>query len=535
VVAPGHGRHGLHGLFLAGLRTAEARPAIQVGDERVTYGRLHETALRWAGSLLHHGDRPPRAIGVLANKSVTAYTGVLAALYAGAAVVPLNPAFPAARNRFALDAAGVAAIVTDEAGAGSPSDLLRPGDDVPVLRGDLERLTLPAGGEVPIRAATALPEPRRAEPADDAYVLFTSGSTGRPKGARIGHGNTTSYFRLVAPRYALTPEDVVSQNFDLGFDCSIFDLFIAWGAGATVVAVPPWAYGDLPAFVRGHDLTVWFSTPGAISLVHRLGGLAAGAMPGLRWSLFAGEALKARDAARWQAAAPRSVVENVYGPTELTITISAHRWRADSSAEVNGVVPIGGVHEGHDHLLLGDDGAPLPPHEASLPGVEGELCVTGPQLMNGYLHPSDGRGRFVDHDGRRWFRTGDRVRVLAGGELAYLGRLDSQVQVDGWRVELPEIEHHLRGCRNVDDAVVVAVPANGSLELVAFHTGRRVAAKEIVDHLRRHLPDKMIPRRYHHLEAFPLNANAKTDRSALRTSAGEIVAAGARSRAEETS
>ena len=504
------GLPGLHGIFLRGLRSAEGRRAVQVGEDHLTYGRLHETALRWAGALSLDGR--PRAVGVLANKSLAAYTGVLAALYAGAAVVPLNPDFPESRNRHALRAAGVSAIVADGAGAATLPGLA---GDLPVLRPELGQVILPGGGSVPIRPATALSEPEPVQAADDAYILFTSGSTGRPKGVRISHGNATSYFRLVAERYALSPDDVVSQNFDLTFDCAIFDLFAAWGAGATLLAVPPFAFGDLPAFVRRPGMTVWFSTPSAIAMVHRLGGLAPGAMPGLRWSLFAGEALKTEDARRWREAAPNAVLENIYGPTELTITISGHRWSdaASPGASVHGVVPIGGVHEGHDQLLLGEDGRPS--------RAEGELCVTGPQMTAGYLDPADGEGRFLDHDGRRWFRTGDRVRLLENGELAYLGRLDSQVQLDGWRVEPAEVEHALRACAGVDDAVVVAVPSGAGLELEAFHTGRPVPPKELVEHLRRSLPEKLIPRRYRHLDAFPLNANAKIDRSRIRSLAEE--------------
>jgi non-ribosomal peptide synthetase component F len=366
--------------------------------------------------------------------------------------------------------------------------------------------------------ALRLDSPRLVEPDDPAYVLFTSGSTGRPKGVVLTHRGTDHYFGLLDARYDFGPRDVFTQTFDLNFDCALFDMFCAWGAGGTALVVPAQAYRDMPQFLASRGVSVWFSTPSVIDLVRRMGGLEAGSMPGLRWSFFAGEALTCRDAEQWQLAAPASTVENIYGPTELTITVSVHRWAGGASRDlaVNGVVPIGAIHEGHEHLLLGDDGEPA--------DTEGELCVAGPQLTPGYLDPADGAGRFLDRDGRRWYRTGDRVRRVGAGELAYLGRLDSQVQIQGWRVELAEVEQAMRDC-GVPDAVAVGVPGPGGTELLAFYTGEPVAPVELVRRLRLLLPDGVVPKHYRNVEGFPLNGNRKIDRSELaRRAAGELAA-----------
>jgi acyl-coenzyme A synthetase/AMP-(fatty) acid ligase len=161
------------------------------------------------------------------------------------------------------------------------------------------------------------------------------------------------------------------------------------------------------------------------------------------------------------------------------------------------------VHDGHDVLLLGDG------------GPEGELCVTGPQMTAGYLDPDDDHGRFLDRDGRRWYRTGDRVRRLGNGDYAYLGRLDAQVQVQGWRVELAEIDHALRACSGVEDAVTVTRPADAGLELVVFYTGVKTSPAELAGQLRRIIPAGMMPREFRHVAEFPLNSNRKIDRSGL--------------------
>jgi amino acid adenylation domain-containing protein len=496
----------LHARFLRGLALSGAAPAVRVGTETVSYEQAHERALRWAGALVEH---QPRAVGVLADKGVTAYVGILAALYAGAAVVPLRPDFPVDRTRQMLAVSGATALIVDQHGAAVQPELLCGRSGIAVLA---------TGPAAPVPAAPALAEPHAVGPQDIAYILFTSGSTGRPKGVPITHGSAEHYFRLQDARYDFTPEDVFSQAFDLNFDCAMFDLFCAWGSGAEAVAVPGPAYRRLPEFLTGNRVTVWFSTPSVIGLVRRTSGLPAGALPSLRWSLFAGEALLAADAADWRRAAPGSVLENLYGPTELTITVAAHRWSDGKSPgmAVHGVVPIGVCHDGHQQMLLGEDGEPAED--------EGELCIAGPQLTSGYLDPDDDRGRFLTRSGRRWYRTGDRVRWIEHGELAYLGRRDAQLQVQGWRVEPAEIEHALRACPGVSDAAVVGVATGAGTELFAFYTGTATPAVELARRLRAALPDVLVPQRYHRLAELPLNANRKTDRGRLAEQARQLLA-----------
>ncbi|WP_413754107.1 AMP-binding protein [Streptomyces sp. R-74717] len=517
----------LHGRFLRGVDLAPRNDAVRVGADSVTYEQAHERALVWAGALLRAVRKPPSTVAVLAAKGVDAYVGILAALYAGATVVPLQPGFPPARTRRMMRAAQVSAVIADEAGWAQLPELMAPGPDgeepldtggpdgvLPVLAPGCGPGTHPGVDRIVPEAAGALSEPRPVRPADAAYVLFTSGSTGRPKGVPISHGSASHYFRLQDERYDFTPQDVFSQTFDLNFDCAMFDLFCAWGAGATALWAPPGAYRAMPTFLAESRTTVWFSTPSAIPLVRRLGGLAPGALSGLRWSFFAGEALTCQDATAWQTAAPHSTLENLYGPTELTITIAAHRWEPERSPgiAVNGVVPIGRVNDGHDHLLLDEGGQPAL--------NEGELCVTGPQMTCGYLDPADNEGRFLEHDERTWYRTGDRVRRIGeDGELAYLGRLDSQVQIAGWRVELPEIDHALRGCEGVTEAVTVDVAGASGTELAVFYTGSAVPAATFARQLRAVLPQGMTPRHYWRLDELPLNSNRKTDRGVLRSRA----------------
>jgi amino acid adenylation domain-containing protein len=468
------------------MKQAGNQLAIRVDDVSMTYSALHSAALHWAGAL------PRGPVAVLAGRSAEAYIGVLACVYAGVPVVPLVADFPVARTARMLEAAGVTTVLVDREGLDHA-----PESRIPVI-------DLRVG-----RTHAALTAPRSVHPTDVAYVLFTSGSTGRPKGVRLTYGNLAHYFSLMDPWYDFTAIDVFAQAAGLNWDSAVSDLWCAWGRGAGLVSVPTPAYRDLPVFVRRNGITVWFSAPSVISLVRRTGRLEPGSMPSLRWTFFGGEALTCADAAAWQAAAPGSAVVNVYGPTESTITTHRHTWRPDVSTllAVNGIVPLGTVHPGHSERV-----------------VDGELWIAGPQVSPGYVDPADDVGRFVTGEERTWYRTGDRVDRAGGGELRYLGRIDAQVQVGGYRVELAEVDHALRGVSGVVDGVTVGARVGGATTLMAFYTGSVVSPAVLARRLAKVLPRQLIPRHYQHMDAFPLNRNQKIDRLALTETANELLA-----------
>lgn len=484
---------GLLGWFLRGLALSPDRPALSVGHSVLTYRELDLSARTIAGTVL---ARHPGAVrvGLLAHHTERAYAGFLAALYAGAAVVPLQPDHPAERLRAMIEAAGVTVLLVDESGAARLDELSDALAGVAVIAQEL--------------AAPSVADAPAVEPDAPAYIMFTSGSTGRPKGVPISHRNIGHYLEFVHERFGFGTQDVFSQASKLTFDLSLFDLFGAWGGGGTLVAVPAGAYLRLPEFVARHGLTVWFSTPSVIALVRRCNGLSRHAFPTLRLSLFCGEPLMGVDAAFWQEAADDSSVYNLYGPTELTVSCTLHAWDpvASPARYVNGVVPIGRLHPGLDHVLYSPD--------ESSPDT-GELCVAGPQTLLGYLDPADDEGRFLERDGRRWYRTGDVVRRLPDGELGYVGRRDQQVKISGIRIELREVEHALRRCTGVDGAVVLAVGGR----LYAYCTGKRTEHSVLLGELADIVPKEMVPHRIEWVDEFPLNSNGKIDRLTLAAAA----------------
>ena len=509
----------LYGWFARSAARYAQHTALEVDGVTLTYGQLQELAERLAGRLLAEaGGRVPRRVGLLASRSVTAYAGYLAVLRLGATVVPLNPEFPAARTATMVASAHLDLVLADTPGGGDefrapvvvvpPAELAGPGlAPHPPLPQD----------------PTGLPDPAR--PDDTAYIIFTSGSTGTPKGVPILHRNICSYLAHVVERADAGPGSRLSQTFDLTFDGSVYDLFVAWSSGGTLV-VPRRSQLLSPVkFINTHRITHWFSVPSLVSFAARLNTLRPGCMPTLRHSVFGGEPLTLEHARAWQAAAPDSTVEILYGPTELTISCTEYRLPRDPAqwpSPANGIAPIGTGYPSMEMVLLDADGSPA---------TTGELCFRGPQRFPGYLDPANNPGRFVEFDGsgparpytgdgplteHHWYRTGDRA-TLQDGLLIHLGRTDHQVKIRGHRVELGDVEAPLRELTGVQDAVVVPVDGkDGEPELVAAVSGVGLDTERLYAALGERLPPYMLPRQITVFDELPLNAHGKIDRRALR-------------------
>ncbi|MDI5965433.1 amino acid adenylation domain-containing protein [Streptantibioticus silvisoli] len=491
-------------------------PALELDGTAYSYRQLERYAEVLSGRIVRaHGGAPPARVALLASRSLTAFAGYLAAQRLGATVTPLNPGYPAARNRTVCRLARTDVLVAERSAL--PPEGYAADGTVPVeLVLTDEEVTAPAPADLPV------PPPARAAADDVAYVLFTSGSTGRPKGVPVRHRNASAYVARNIERFRVGPGDRTSHTFDLTFDPSVHDLFVTWGAGATLVVPQRTDLLTPVEYLTRQAITHWFSVPSLVSVSAALGNLPAGQAPALRHGVFIGEQLTYRQARAWHDVAPGAVIDNVYGPTELTVACTAYRLPRDPQqwpATSNDTVPIGPVYDTLDHLVLDEDGHPAD---------EGELCVRGVQRFDGYLDPDDDNERFLTHeDGRteihrggpltdaHYYRTGDRVR-REQGTLLHLGRLDNQVKLRGYRVELGEIETALRRHPAVEEAVVLALPGTNGLEAVACYTGEPLERAAARGWLRAHVPPHMVPRRLVHLERLPLNPNGKIDRPALR-------------------
>jgi amino acid adenylation domain-containing protein len=523
----------LHDGFRRSASTHPERPALEVAGQVLTYTELHARAAAIAATLraMTPPGGPPLT-AVFAYRSATAFAGVLGALMAGDGYVPLNRTFPEDRTRGMLTRAGCRAVVVDSQSAAQLDSVLDGVEDRLLLilpdLDDVSELAARHPGHLFLGAADLLPaaalEPRDASPDDVAYLLFTSGSTGVPKGVMVAHHNATSFVETIVERYDVVESDRLSQTFDMTFDLSVFDMFVAWERGACVCCPAQAVLLNPGKFIRESALTIWFSVPSIGVFMKRLGALKPDRYPGLRLSLFCGEPLPMEVARAWAAAAPNAALENLYGPTELTIACTLYRWepkRSPAECEM-GVVPIGEPFETM-HALVVDESL-----EEVAPGQDGELIMTGPQLTPGYWRAAERTAAaFVRPPGRgaTYYRTGDRVRRPVGsGPLVYRGRLDHQIKINGHRVELGEVEAALRAESGVDAAVAIGWPVtvSGAGAILAFLGTTDVDVRALREHLARRLPDYMVPREIRLMERLPLNANGKIDRRALTDSLAEV-------------
>ncbi len=503
------------------------RPALLANNQEFTYLELRNMALRLAATIQSLQDPAATPLtAVFAYRSPTAFAGVLGSLLAGNGYVPLNRTFPSERTQVMLDRSECSTIVVDEGSLPQLGKLLdaveRP---LAVLIPDLRdtenhRSNWPRHkflGANDLKSPGEWLEPELA--ADSiAYLLFTSGSTGIPKGVAVAQRNVTTFLDYMVERYQITENDRLSQMFDMTFDLSVFDMFVAWERGACVCCPSQKTLIKPGKFINDAKLTIWFSVPSTAVFMKQLGMLKPGQYASLRYSLFCGEPLPISSATAWLAAAPNSIVENLYGPTELTIACTLYRWDPPNSAAESelGIVPIGYPYPDMDVLVVDDNLCEV------APGQEGELLMNGPQTSLGYWRdPAKTAAAFLVPPGKSeiYYRTGDRVRRPEGKKpLTHLGRIDSQVKIFGHRVELGEVEAKVRDACKLDGVVAVGWPKTdsgfGGVEV--FIEGSESGQEKLRQTVAADLPEYMVPRRFHFMGRLPRNANNKYDRKAMQ-------------------
>ena len=488
----------LHDLVAA--QVARTPDAIAVSDERteLSFRELHRRAGGLARRLGALGVGPDSLVGVCLQRSVALPIALLGVLEAGGAYVPLDPGYPPGRLRHMITDAAPSVLVTDSALSGGVlADVV---GAVPHIV-QLDREADPA--------TTSVPRPRTT-PDHLAYVIHTSGSTGRPKGVMVPHRAVVNHMRWLADLVRLGPDDVVLQKTPLGFDVSVWELFLPLMTGARMVLARPGGHRDphyLAELIDRANVTAAHFVPSMLrAFVDTVG------VPAVRMLLCSGEALP-RDLRDRVLADFDGEFLNLYGPTETAIHSTWSRTRAGDPAAV---APIGGPVWNTTAQVLGPDG------ESAGFGLPGELYHGGVAVGRGYLgRPALTAERFVPDPalpGGRRYATGDVVRWRADGQLEYLGRNDHQVKVNGQRIEPGEIEAALTTHPSVGAAAVRAVTdAAGGTGLVAYVTltGAAPGTAELRKWLSRELPAGWVPGQYVVMDAFPLTPSGKLDRAAL--------------------
>lgn len=515
-----------------------SRPAIFVAGRTWSYEELRVAQRNICNTLTAQGISGQRTVGVLATKSMLAYTSLLGIMESGNTYVPMAPKFPVERLVQILAEAALVALVVENASLEKAAELLQQCSaelvvllpETEVLPDSLSRLKrhrfVVGQSESDVTSAEKV---RVSVPVDhNAYLLFTSGSTGRPKGVPVTHANACACIEATSRRFPIFESDRVTQFAELTFDISIGEMFLSWKAGACLY-VPQNSELLIPnEFVKRHTLTVWSSVPTLANNARAVGVLKPGSLPSLRLSLFCGEPLAKELAEAWAKAASASEVVNLYGPTEASIFATSYVY--DGSSNTN-IVPLGVGLDQMECRVVDEN------NEDVAEGVVGELLLAGPQVVAGYWKSTEATSKAFrllrGHNGDLvWYHTGDLVSSRSDCGLLYHGRKDRQIKLRGYRVELMEIESVLKDVTGAE--VVATVPIllrDGRYEeIVAYCNRLNIDEASVKNQCRVHLPDYMVPRRIIGLEEFPINDNGKIDYRTLAVRAEEDVLAHSRLR-----
>jgi len=477
---------------------SDERTALVWHDASLTFAQLHTQANRLAHYLRDKGVGPDVCVAIAAERSPQLLIGLLAILKAGGAYVPLDPDYPAERLAYMLADSGVQLLLTQ-------THLLQ---------------QLPAAESVSVIAMDSLKldswptqAPGLHLNADNlAYVIYTSGSTGQPKGVGNTHGALAERLQWMQATYQLDASDVLLQKAPISFDVSVWECFWPLISGCRLVLAGPGEHRDphrIAQLVQAHGVTTLHFVPPLLQLF--VDEPLAGECTSLRRVFSGGEALPAQLRNRLLALLPMVQLHNRYGPTETAINVTHwHCQRADGERSPIGR-PLGNVI-----------GRVLDAQFNLLPaGVPGELCIGGIGLARGYL----GRAgltaeRFVADPlgtaGARLYRTGDRVRWTADGVLEYLGRLDQQVKLRGFRVEPEEIQARLLAQAGIAQALVLIRDTAGGAQLIGYYTASgKLDEPDVKAALAAELPEYMVPAQLIRLDVMPLGPSGKVDRRAL--------------------
>ena len=487
------------------IRRFPSRDALETPGGTWDYATLNAHACGLQRALQARGLPGNRMIGVLTGDHPLCYASILAVLACGCAYVPISHRNP--RDR-------IAAVLEDAA-----LELVLAHRDLEQLAMACETVSecqLLRTDEVQSSAGTRLELPE-VGPDDLAYLLYTSGSTGSPKGVPIRHRNLNAFMSVMLNEqlYDFSEQDRFLQMFDLTFDASVpaFLVPLCIGACSCIIAEQGIVSLTVVQALQNRDISVAVLVPSVLFYVQRYFNEIS--LGNVRFSLFVGEALPESVASQWQQCVPSAIVQNLYGPTEATVVCFCYELCGSIPEEdtENGIVSLGKPFAGTTAFIVDSNGSEV------APGTRGELCISGPQVTDRYWR-SDERTKaaFFVPEGMSElaYRTGDICYLNELGNYIYCGRADHQVKIDGYRVELGEIEHHARDAADgVNVAVVATAAADGSAKLTLFLEDPAVDDDTVLLRLRSKLPPHMLPGRVRAVSDMPLNVNGKIDRRAL--------------------
>jgi amino acid adenylation domain-containing protein len=504
--------------------------AVWARNRSLTYRQLDERSTQLAHLLRQRGLKKGGRVGIFFPKCVESLVCMFGVLKAGGVYVPLDPQQPADRIGYIIENCGIRVLLTNkDRRATLGADLVNTLDYC-VMTDDSGSPSNGNGNSsgnkvVPwamLREFPASPTPEvTLTETDLAYILYTSGSTGRPKGVMLSHQNALTFVEWCAEKFHMTADDRVSNHAPLHFDLSVFDVYNAMEAGATVylvtedLALFP---ASLAKFIEEKQITVWYSVPSALMLLLLHANLTPEKIPHLRTILFAGEVFPMKYLRQLADLLPSVDLFNLYGPTETNVC-TYYRVERERLATLD-KLPIGIACENTEVFAVNDQDQIV-----TTPGEGGELYVRGPAVTYGYWADTEKTAkmvvpnRFQKNFNENTYRTGDLVTLAEDGNYFFQGRRDSQIKSRGYRIELGEIESALLSHPNVREAAAVAIPddlvGNRIKAVVAAHQDRELKVAELQQFCGTRIPKYMIPEQIEFCESLPKTSTGKIDRVRL--------------------
>lgn len=490
----------LHAPFLEQVRLRPSQLAVATWSRRISYDDLHRQVQVVVRRLRELGVAPNRLVAVVMEKGWEQVVAVLAILEAGGAYLPIDPELPEERRWHLLHRGDVEIALTQpclQESLSWPADV---------------RTLAVSWSDEQVSGASTVPA---SDPRQLAYVIFTSGSTGEPKGVMVEHQSALNTIIDINERFGVGPDDRVLALSSLSFDLSVYDIFGTLAAGGTIVIPHPGSRrepGDWAYLVRQERITIWNSVPALLEmLVDHLAGRDDLSTSALRLALLSGDWIPVKLPERAHHMVSGLRVIGLGGATEASIWSIFHPIGAiDEGAKS---IPYGRPLLNQEMHVLNESMQPCPTW------TTGEIYIGGIGLAKGYWKdPSQTNAKFVRHPktGERLYRTGDLGRYLPSADIEFLGREDDQVKIQGYRIELSEIEMALERHPKVSAAVVLASDGHGANKhLVAYVVAETMSVEALSDYLRQKVPSYMVPNVWQKLDAMPLTANGKMDRRAL--------------------
>lgn len=473
------------------------RNAFMINTVFYTYADLAKavSALRIA---IHQQIKPEeKNIGLVANDDLETYAAILALWFEGKAYVPLSPEVPKQRNESIIAQAFIKTVID------SSQKALFPDSNVIASQN--------------LRSDAPLAEPVKVSDDELVYILFTSGTTGQPKGVPITRSNLAGFTEAFwAMGIAMDENDRCLQMFELTFDLSVMSYMIPLLKGACVYTIPKdkIKYSYIFELMDDELLTFALMVPAMIHFLRPYFDEID--LPLMKYSLFCGEALPLDVTQEWSHCLPNAQIMNVYGPTEDTIFCTHYTYQRDGDNKShNGVLSIGKAMEFNSNIIIDEENNLLPY------GETGQLCLGGVQLTPGYWHNEEkNKEAFfnIDYNGKteRFYKTGDLCKADADGDILYLGRIDFQTKIQGFRVELSEIEFHVKAFLDKVNVVAITLTdAIGNAELGLVIESNPFDLAPLQEYMKEKMPGYMIPKLFQFVDVFPLNSNGKTDRKLL--------------------